>query len=66
MSHQQTLPETVRFNLNEFPEPVHAMAKMRSAILRKTLKKYIVDLIRDDCRQRSNSDDFNRGKVTDE
>ena len=66
MAHQQTLPETVRFNLNEFPEPVHAMAKMRSAILRKTLKQYIVDLIRDDCRQGSISDGFGPGKVTDE
>ena len=48
MSASNPTSETVKLSINLFPEEVHAVAKMRAAALRKTLREYFTWLVLED------------------
>ena len=48
--------ETVKLGINLFPEEVHAVAKMRAAALRKTMREYFVWLVLEDANRTPESE----------
>ena len=56
MSAPNPTSETVKLSINLFPEPVHAVAKMRAAALRKTLRDYFAWLVIEDANRSPESE----------